>query len=187
MSLRVGEGRLGATPDADTDPGRPVWAWHSQTDLTIIPAGDPSLPRHPLATLVCRAQRWPLNWQRFIWMSRWSSSVTHTSHNTTLTTLQLIVRVRGRLGWWEWGGGGYLHSSLYSSCWCLWLTEGWQAWGRRWGSGYTDHGGVGVCASIVVRHIWRKAKNNFQRDCCVHTIPRCRHTNHRLVTAVSVG
>lgn len=105
MSLRVGEGRLGATPDADTDPGRPVWAWHSQTDLTIIPAGDPSLPRHPLATLVCRAQRWPLNWQRFIWMSRWSSSVTHTSHNTTLTTLQLIVRVRGRLGWWEGGGG----------------------------------------------------------------------------------
>lgn len=184
MSLRVGEGRSGATPDADTDPGRPVWAWHSQTDLTIIPAGDPSLPRHPLATLVCRAQRRPLNWQCFIWMSRWSSSVTHTSHNMALTTLQLIVRVHNSLG--LIGGGGlpsFIFFSLHVDV-CGLRRVGKH---RAGGSGYTDCDGAGVCASILARHIWREAKNKCQRDCCVHTIPCCRHTNHRLVTAVCVG
>lgn len=185
MSLQVGEGRLGSTPDADTDPGRPVWAWHSQTDLTIIPAGDPSLPRHPLATLVCRAQRWPLNWQYFIWMPRWSSGVTHTSHNTALTTLQLIVRVCGRLGW-LWGGWTFIHLFTLHVDVCGLRRVGKHGDGGG-GRGYTDHGGAGVCASIVAHHIWRKAENNCQWDCCVHTIPCCLHTNQRLFTAVSVG
>lgn len=181
MSLRAGEGQSGATPD--TDPGRPVWAWHSQTDLTIIPAGDPSLPRHPLATLVCRAQRWPLIWQCFIWMPRWSNSVTHTSHNTVLTTLQLIVRVHGSLGWLEGGLPSFIFFSLHVDV-CGLRRVGKR---RAGGSGYTDCDGEGVCASIVACHIWREAKNKCQRDCCVHTIACCRHTNHRLVTAVCVG